>query len=445
MLLYAVRHQFPALKGTRFMQQVFHKNILSIDVGKSEKAFNFLNYSIPLLMGIYVFINPLPLSALSEFCFYLSVLALLILIGFKKTAFSLRSPLTLPFVLFSLWAVFGLFFTLDVSNTMHDLRVHLLNYLIFFYLLINYFDSKERLEILAVIVIFSATVLSLWTDISYYFVDGYPFTSRLGIGANFKDMPCINIGFITLPAIILAFNRLQNSKAMTNTLLYTLSIIILIITTFLTQSRGTLFGLLAGLIILCFSNRKFIVVLIAALILSFLVPGLTGRFDPETMIHDERIKTDHLAMEVIKAHPITGIGFGMQIYPNPNLVDLDKLNNQSPAEYRQVNVIRYPHNTILDITVRTGIFGLLLYLNILFASLLLVWKVYKMAKSPYFRSWSIFLTACLISYLIPALFTDTTFSARAIIFYIVLAMIVILWNLVRKEKTFEIVPAEYNR
>jgi O-antigen ligase len=422
------------IKGNGLMRNELHENILPTDVGKSEKIFNFLNFSIPLLMGIYVFINPLPLSALSEVCFYLSVLALLILLGFKKTTFSLRSPLTLPFLLFSLWAVLGLVFTLDFHNTLHDLRTHLLNYLIIFYLLVSYFKSQERLEILSVIIISSATVFSLWTDISYYFIDGFPFSSRLGIGANFSEMPCINIGFITLPAIMLALNRLQNSKAMTHTLLFALSIVILISTTLLTQSRGALFGLLAALIILCFSNKKYIFVLVTVFALAILIPGLTGRFDPDRLINDERNKTNHLAMEVIKSHPIAGFGFGMRIYNNPNLVDLEKLNNQFPAEYRQENVIPYPHNTILDITARTGIIGLVLFLNILFVSFLLLWKTYRMTNSQYFKSWSICLTAGSISYLIPALFTDTTFGAKAIVFYTMLAMIVILWNLARKEE-----------
>ncbi len=404
--------------------------------GRSEKKFDLLNRLIPLLMGIYVFINPLPLSALSEICFYLSVLLLLLLVSFGKTTFSLRSPLSLPLLLFSLWAVVGLFFTLDFDNTLHDLRVHLLNYLVVLYLLTNYFNTQEKLETLAAIVIASATVLSLWTVISYYFIDGYPLKFRLGYGANFKDMPCINIGFITLPAISLALNKLQNSASMKSTLLFALSTVILILTTFLTQSRGALFGLVAALFILWFSNRKYIFVLLAVLVLAALFPGLTDRFDPERMIHDERNKTNHLAMEVIKSHPITGLGFGMRIYPNPDLVDLDKLNSQSPAEYRQENVIRYPHNTVLDITVRTGIIGLALFLYMLFVSLLVLWKAYRKAESQRFKSWSICLTACLISFLVPALFTDTTSGPRAVVLYIMLAMILILHNLVRDEETF---------
>lgn len=429
------------MKGSRLMRRELRENVWSASAGGKEKEFKLLNSLIPLLMGIYVFINPFPLSALGEVCFYLSVLALLMLVAFRKTTFSLRSPLSLPFAIFSLWAVLGLFSTLDFGNTLHDLRAHLLNYLIVFFLLVNFFNSQKRLEILTVIVISSATAFSLWTVVSYYFIDGFPFSSRLGIGADFKEMPCINIGFITLPAVILAFNRLQNNKAMAHTLLTALSIGILIITTFLTQSRGTLFGLLAALIILCFSNRKFIFVLIAALVLALSVPGLKDRFDPEKMIHDERNKTNHLAMEVIKSHPVAGLGFGMRIYPNPNLVDLDRINSQSPVEYRQEDVIRYPHNTLLDIAVRTGVIGLVFFLNILAASFLLLWKTYGLTKNQYFKSWSICLAACLISFLIPALFTDTTFGAKAVIFYTLLAMTNILWNLAREEKTSQIIPS----
>jgi O-antigen ligase len=411
-------------------------SITHANEGKSEMFFSVLNFAIPVFMGIYLFANPLPAAVVNEFCFYLSVSVLILLIVFRKTAFTLRTPLTLPFILFFLWAIFGLFFTLDFKNTLHDLRGHLLKYLIIFYLLVNYFNSKKRLEIISWIVIASATIFSIGAVIQYYFIEGFPFTTRLGY--TFKEMHTDYIGFVTVFAITLAFNRLQNSKAMINTLLWVLCIFILSISTLLTQSRGTLIGLFASLVILCFSNRKIIIVIIALLILVFFVPGLKERFDHKEIMHNERVKINHLTLEVIKAHPIAGIGFGMQIYGNPDLVDLEKLNSQLPAEYRQERIITSPHNTILDITVRTGIIGLVLFLNILFASLLLLWKIFKMTKNQYFKSWAICLFACFISYLIPALFADTTFGPRVIVFYTMLSMITILWNIVQNEKIIDI-------
>jgi O-antigen ligase len=374
-------------------------------------------------------------ASVNEFCFYLSVSALILLLVFRKTTFTLRTPLTLPFILFFLWAVFGLFFTLDFKNTLHDLRGHFLEYVIVFYLLVNYFNSQKKLEIISWIVIASATIFSIGAVIQYYFIEGFPFDERLGF--TFKEMHTDYIGFITVFAITLAFNRLQNSKSITNTLLSLLCIVILSTVTLLTQSRGTLIGLFASLVILCFSNRRIIIVVIAVLILVFFLPGLKDRFDHKNIMHDERVKINRLTIEVIKAHPITGIGFGMQIYGNPDLVDLEKLNSHLPAEYRKERIVTAPHNTILDITVRTGIIGLVLFLNILLVSFLLLWKTFKITKSQYFRSWAICLFACFISYLIPALFADTTFGARVIVFYTMLAMIAILWNLAQKEKKNE--------
>jgi hypothetical protein len=42
-----------------------------------------------------------------------------------------------------------------------------------------------------------------------------------------------------------------------------------------------------------------------------------------------------------------------------------------------------------------------------------------------------------MSFLIPALFADTTFGPRVVVFYTMLAMIAILWNLAQEEKKNE--------
>ena len=162
---------------------------------QTEKVFKILNFSIPLLMGIYLLVNPLPVSAVSESCFYLSLLILIILLTFKKTVFTLRSPLALPFILFFLWAVFGLFFTLDFKNTLHDLRSHLLNYLIIFYIFVNYFNSQKRLEILSMIVIVGATIFSVGAINQYYFIERFPFSERLGDPTFTGAMQTDLIGF----------------------------------------------------------------------------------------------------------------------------------------------------------------------------------------------------------------------------------------------------------
>ena len=403
---------------------------------KTEMFFRVLNFVIPILMGTYIFLNPLPLSAVSEFCYYSSILALLVLIGFKKTTFSLRSPLTLPFALFFLWAVLGLFFTLDFKNTLHDLRGHLLEYLIIFYLLVNYFNSQKRLEILSAIVIAGATFFSVGAIIQYYFIEGFPFSARLGL--TFREMNTNYLGFITIFASILALHLFHKNKKGFYKILFITCFLITTLATLLAKSRGSLLGLLAALVILCFYNRRNIILIIITILILILMPSMSDRIQNEGFTKDLRIKINRLTLEVIKDHPIIGIGFGMEIYGNKNLVPLEKYNSKLPPKYQQNgDIIPSPHNTILDIAVRTGVIGLTLFLYILITSLWMLWKILKLKKGEYFKSWAICLFACLVSYLLPALFADTSFGPRVVIFYTILAMITILWDIAKKEKMKE--------
>jgi O-antigen ligase len=408
---------------------------------ETEIFFSILNFAIPVFMGIYLFANPLPISAVNEFCFYLSVSALILLLVFKKTTFTLRSPLTLPFILFFLWAVFGLFFTLDFQNTLHDLRGHLLEYLIIFYLLVNYFNSQKRLEIISVIVIAGATLFSIGAIIHYYFIEGFPFSARLGLtfkGAMQTDL----IGFTTTFASILALHLFHKKKPVTYKILFIACFLLTTAATLLTQSRGSLIGLCASFIILCFANKRNLIFVVLAALLIFLTPGLSDRIKNEGFTKDIRVKMNRLTIEVIKDHPIAGIGFGMEIYGNKNVLDLKKLNRQLPPEYQQNGpIIACPHNTILDIAVRTGVVGLALFLYILITSLWMLWETFRLTKNEHYKLLAIYFFASLTSFLLPSLFADTTFGPMAIIFYTMLAMITILWNLVQKDKNEHVVES----
>jgi O-antigen ligase len=404
--------------------------------GKAEKFFNVLTYTIPLLMGIYIFFNPFPhTTAIKEFCFYISLLALIALIIFKKTNFSLRSPLTLPFILFFLWGVFGLFFALDLTNSAHDLRAHFLKYVAIYYLLVNYFDSRKKLEILSWIVISSATIFSLGAMIAFYFVDGNHFSARLGV--TFLEIHTDYIGFVLIFALTLALNMLMNKQSTLNKFLLSLSALILCLTTLLTQSKGSLIALLIALIILSCVNKKILILLFVSLLLVVIIPKFKERITVSDIIQNGRVKINALTVGIIKSYPLTGIGFGMQIYGNENLVDLKKFDSKLPNKYQRsagAIFMGSPHNTILDIAVRTGIIGLILFLNIVLTALWMLWKAGKSAKSEYFKSWIVCVFAASLSFTIAALFADATFGPPAIVFYTILAVITILWNINKQDQ-----------
>ena len=101
-----------------------------------------------------------------------------------------------------------------------------------------------------------------------------------------------------------------------------------------------------------------------------ILPSIKDIIINEVFTKDLRTKINHLSVEVIKEYPITGIGFGMQIYGNESLINLEKCNIQLTEEFRLKNSLFLTHNTMLDITVRIVIVGLFLYLYILLTAFL---------------------------------------------------------------------------
>jgi len=396
---------------------------------KKEFLFQALNLLIPVLTGIYVFVTPLPVTSINLICFYLSCAILLTLLIFRKTDFTLRSPLTPPFLLFALWAVFGLLFALDLQNSLHDLRGHLLEYLIIYYLLINFYTSKKGLEILSLILITGATVFCIGACVSFYIIDGHAISERLG--SSFKDMNTDYIGFITIFAMILAIRGMHLYKeGRWKALLFACALINVIIT-ILTQSRGSLIGLGIAFIIMGFAHKKNFILLLMVCLLIMLIPGMKTRVHTEGFTKDVRIKMNRLTLEIVKDHPFAGIGFGMQTYGNSKVITLEKYNKRLTPEYQQNDIIiTSPHNTILDIAVRTGVVGLIFFLSILAAAVGILVKVFlRNRENEYFKSWAVYLFAGLVSFMVPSFFADTTFGPRVIIFYVMLAMITILGSL----------------
>ena len=415
------------MKKLNILVKSYWENALPANANRPECFFGILNILLPVFTGLYIFLNPMPLSSLSEICVYLSLAILIILLLFQKTDFTLRWPLTLPFALFFIWAIIGLFWSLDVMNSLHDLRGHLLEYLIIFYLLVNCFNSPKKLESLLWLIIVSVTVFSLGAMVQYYWIAGFPFSERLGL--RYLDMSTNNIGFVIISIIPLALHGFHRAREFKPKLIFLICIIILCLATLLTQSRAALIGLFIGMIISCFNNKKIILLVMAVLLLIFIMPGIKDRIIHEGFTTDNRVKINHLTLEIIKEYPITGIGFGMQIYQNESLLNLKEYNSRLPEEFQQKVIMPSPHNTLLDITLRTGIVGLILYLYILLTAVFLLWKTYRMTENEYFKSWAISLFACFMASTVASLFQDTTFGARAVIHYTILAMITILWKL----------------
>jgi len=394
---------------------------MMVKLRTNRKMFELLNQSIPILIGIFIFIIPFPhKTAVQEICFYLSFFLVLTLALCKKIEFSFKSPLTLPLILFTLWTIVSLPAALNKENSFHDIYAHLLKYIAIYYLITNLYNNKKRFVILSWILIVSVTLFSIGGIIYFYNIQGVGFGRRLGlpevgIGVNY-------IGFFTITAIFFSLANLFRKVNLQFKVTSIACLSVSLAATILTGTRGTILGLFLPLILLLFHRykKKGAVVTIILLVIVGLTP-VKHFFTPNAIMN--RIKEEprkviwHIYWKVIKDHPITGIGYGMQTY-NKKLLD---------GYY--LNIFHAPHNTFIDVTVRLGIVGLALFLYLVFIFIRLGWQLAQYGSDDFIKTWALFLQAAFVSFLIQGMFADMLLGVQIIIFFILMAMMTVLWRI----------------
>jgi O-antigen ligase len=394
------------------------------------RLFELLNQSIPFLIGIFIFFSPYPrYTTILEISFYGSVLILLILILSRKTTFSLQTPLTVPFLLFVLWCFIGLFFALNKENSINDFYAHLIKYLVIFYMLFNFFNTKEKLVILIWTIIISTAVFSAGIMIYYYLMLGNDISRKLGLGMT--EISSNLIGVSTLFAILLSIQQLTLERIVYRKIILTICLCATTVAMLATNAKGTILAMIVSLLLLFPKNKKISLFLFLFITLMILVMPIKGRFSPEIMDQirsDDRLNILYCFGEIVKDYPVFGIGFGMQTYDDESL--LRKYNERVPIAYRQNGlVVAAPHNILMDIAVRTGVVGLLLFLYIIFAFVHMGWKIIKYGQNEFIRDWGYCFIVTFVAIFIQGLLENTLHGPPAIILFTIWGMMTILWRL----------------
>jgi len=409
--------------------KVLNYSALQIEKLKtSEGVFGLLGLSVPILMGIFIFFNPFPhTTTIKEICFYLSVLVVIFLIYFKKIDFSFKSPLTLPFALFVTWAFLGLFFALDKWGSIHDFRAHLLKYLVIYYILINFFNSKKRLIGLSWTIIISATIFSIGEIYYFYFMLGNSFSTKLLPGLN--EIAVNQIGFVTVTAAIFSLHYIITTGSLYVKTISLVCLFPLCILSVLTQTRSTALALFLSVIMLCFKNKKLLVACLAIILIVATMTPVGNRFIHVNPITDLRLDIDYTTLEIIKDFPIIGIGFGMETYGNEKYINLDAYNKKVPVKYRQKSIHTFPHSILFSIAVRTGLIGFALFLYILFTSFMTCWNCIRHGKDDFIRRWGLCVASVLVAVIVIGIFEAWSRHVQEVVLYTALAMMTVVWKL----------------
>lgn len=398
------------------------------------RFFSFLFYGVFVLVAGYIFFLPLPhTTSITNICFYLAIVLALTLIGFRTFSVVIKTPLTYPLILFFLWSCLTLIWAMNFANTLSDVRAHLLNHLILFFLIINFFNSKNRVHMLAWILIVTAVAYSAVSFVFYYMVMDYSIMGRRlgGLLADnrfvWKELSVNSVGALTIPAMLFCVYFYRKISGLRNRLFLIMSGVLILVATIVTQSRGTLTALfITGIVLLLIKNKKLLPFFLAGMILVIIFSPYKNRLNLFTF--SERVKINYIYLQVLKDYPLGGIGFGMRTYQD-NL-DSKHYIDKAPAQLRPEGSLIGPHSLFVDVLVRTGIIGFLLFLIIIAAFLRMSWQVIRKARDNVIKDMGLFVLIAFLSYCIICLAEPLFWeNAPAMMFYILMAMMTVLWFL----------------
>ena len=398
----------------------------SAEYKKGLQIFDFLNQTIPVLIGIFIFLNPFPhTTTIKEICFYLSSLIVLILVLFKKTEFSFKAPLSLPLGLFVFWSFLSVFFALDKENSIHDFYSHLIRYLILYFILTNYFTTKKRLVSLSWVIVISATVFSIGGLFSEYLISGNELSERFALRSS--QAPANTISIITAFAIVLSLNLFLTEMHLYRKLLLIFCLFPLFAVTLFAQSRGTFVAMALAFVILFIRNKQALIAILFLLPILVAITPIKNRFIlVDNILHNDRINQNYISFKIVKDYPIIGTGFGMKIYG-------DKLAKEYharlPAKYKLDYFFPDPHNMFFSVAVRLGLVGLVSFLYILFVAIKMAWKITKHTTDDFLKNWGL-CTLSLIGMLLLAGFFESNFThLTEVVLFVTFSLITILWRL----------------
>ncbi|MGP8153012.1 MAG: O-antigen ligase family protein [Smithella sp.] len=400
---------------------------------KHHDIYDILEHIIPILIGLFILIIPFPYNtAAQEISFYLSVTIIIFLIICKRTIFSFKSPFTVPFILFCFWVLLCIPFALNKGNSFHDFYAHLIKYLVIFYILSTYFVSKRLFVVLCWIIVISITFFSFGGTIYYYVIKGASLRDRFGLPEIGVDIN--HIGFLAAPTLFITIALFVGSSVVKKLFLF-LSMISTISAIVLSGTKGALLGLIIPITFLFMKYKKITIVTLLCLLLLIMIAPFKSKLHVQVLqdsvtaeVEKNRFSIWHAYLKTIKEHPVGGIGYGMQSY-NRDFFIKNNFIVPNISESKDGKAFFMPHNTLIDLAVRTGIVGVCFFLYCLYTFFKIGWLLYKNMNDDFIKNWTLCLMACCLSLLIQGMFVDLMIGIQIIYLFVFFAMMNILWRI----------------
>jgi O-antigen ligase len=189
----------------------------------------------------------------------------------------------------------------------------------------------------------------------------------------------------------------------------------------LTFSRGTALALYLSVLFICLMRKNRVIsslLVILLLIFPFIMPknikdwAAQVNYNPvRFMLNDDRISVYKNALNMIKHHPIVGVGV--------NTFSKNYLTYKLPEpDWAKTPDSMYAHNHFLQMAGEIGLLGLAVFFWLLYRLFKTTFSVYQRLKDEYLRVVTLSLIACFIAFLLNGLTETSLYYARvAMIFW----------------------------
>jgi len=288
---------------------------------------------------------------------------------------------------------------------------------------INFLSSKKGFFSLSWIIIISSTIFSIGGLFYFFYILEYSLSKRITI---LSQHPVNVISVIAGSSILFALNQLCVEKhiyrkAALIFCLFPLSGLIIA-----GQARSAFIGIILAIMLFFGNSRKRVIILMGISLAVLAMTYNENRLMALKLRLDISKNINYITYEIIKEHPIIGIGFGLQTYGE---LDLKKYNKRLPKEIQANEIIGDPHNIILDVTVRTGVVGLAFFVYIIFTFFKLCWSCASNGKDDFIKSGARCFAGVFIVLFATGLFHPIFSHVPEVLFCIVFSGITVLWRL----------------
>jgi O-antigen ligase len=387
---------------------------------------NFSDYVIYWSIPIIPFSVSIASAAMNIFMGFLIFFFILKRLQQKKVNFP-KTAINLPLLFLFIVTCLSLVNSINYRDSIKGGILRLLQYIFILFILIE--EIKDRNQIKNIIFFIVAGLILVSIDeiwqiaTGHDFIRGYSPIVNIGLlraTASFKDANTLGIYLSALAPFIFGLS-LFYYKGVKKIIFIFLSLIIFL-GIVLTYSRPTLLAIYISLFFLGAVERKkiLIIFLIALTLISpFLLPKSVKEWAKQVeynplrfMCNDDRIAIYRNSLNMIKAHPIIGIG------ANTFMKNYRKYK-ESP-EYRNIvtSDYLYAHNNFLHMAGEIGLVGLGIFFWFLYTLFKECKMIYKNLNDNFLKIISLSVITCLISFLINGLTESSLYYSRvAMIFW----------------------------